>query len=318
MSDAAFAARAKWLRLIRVLGSFVLPAAVLTAIWVIVRTSPASLSTVHLNLPLVLLSFAVECSGLLIAIPIWHKILAAFGVRQRLADDVRIYCYSALGLILPGGIWSIVSRSTLYQRIGANGLRVATASVVETLLIGVAAVLLYVIVGLFQPGLVLFRQPVVAYLLAAGSLILVYPGVFNRLSRWAIRRLGRGTELVAVNFGMGELWTWIASEVIVTFIGGLAVYVLIKSLGDVTNSLVLPVLAAWAAASAASNLLFWVPGTPLIRDGAMVAALTLVMPLPIAIIFVGLQRIWTIMSLLLLAAIVWLVLDRSIGTLSLC
>ena len=61
------------------------------------------------------------------------------------------YTYSTLGWILPGGIWSIVSRSAFYLRLGMSGFQVAAASVVETLMVGIGGMALYGLISIFRP-----------------------------------------------------------------------------------------------------------------------------------------------------------------------
>ena len=66
---------------------------------------------------------------------------------------------------------------------------------------------------------------------------------------------------------------------------------------------------AWAAAAAVGNLLFWLPATSLLRDGALILALTPALPMPVAVLFAVLARVWSIGALLALAGLTWLFLD---------
>jgi len=77
----------------------------------------------------------------------------------------------------------------------------------------------------------------------------------------------------------------------------------------VSDIVAIQVITAWAAASAAGNLFFWLPGTFVLRDGALILALSSSLPVSVAVLFAILARVWTIGSLLALAGLVWLVLD---------
>ncbi|HEX7974146.1 MAG TPA: hypothetical protein VF498_07045 [Anaerolineales bacterium] len=264
---------------------------------------------VRLSLPLVGLSFVIACSGYFIAVPVWRRILASYGVRQSWQNDLRIYSYSALALVLPGGIWNIVSRTALYGRLGVKGMTVAAASVVETLVSGVAAMAIYSAASLARPELTLWKRPEIGILFSIATLVLIQPRVFNRLINWAIRKKDPQAELLQVHFGMGEMAVWIGLEIGVVAIGGGAMYTLLASLTPVSPAVFLPVAAAWAAAVAAGNLFFWLPGTPFLRDGAMLLALTPSLSLPVAVVFVLLIRLWSVASLLVIAGGVWLGLD---------
>jgi hypothetical protein len=281
------------------------------AVAVLWRSFDSLKQSVQLNAPLVIVSFLLECAGLLVAVPVWRHILACYGVRQSARDDWRIYCYSALGVILPGGIWSIVSRSALYHRLGVSRLQVATASVVETFVMGIAAAGVYGVAVLLRPSINLWQRPVIGFGFAFLALLLIHPRIFGSLSGWMLKRSKPGKELLTLDFGFRELAAWIGLESVVVLSGGLALFVFLTSLIMVQPAVLVQVIAAWAAASAISNLFFWLPGTPVLRDGAMILALTPGLPLPVALIFVALVRIWSIVSLLVVAGFAWLLLDRS-------
>lgn len=266
--------------------------------------------SVRLDPLLVLLSFMISSAGLLLCIATWRLILAGYGVRQTVRDDLRIYAYSMLGVVLPGGIWTIASRAALYNRLGANTLRVTTASVVETFLTGIGALAVYAVTAIVQPGTELWQRPELGVGVAILFLFLVHPSVFNPLCRWILNQAGQGHEALQVNFSLRELGMWIALETLVVTIGGGALFVLLNSLIATPTTVLVQMISAWAAAVAISNLLFWLPGTAVLRDGVMILALSPSLPVAFALIFVMLARIWAIASILLIAGLIWLLLDR--------
>jgi hypothetical protein len=285
--------------------------AIVSALAILVRQGlPFVMQPIRFSPLLLGLSFLIECSSLLIAIPVWRRILKSYDIRQSMRDDLRIYCYSALGVTLPGGIWSIVGRSGLYQRLGANGLGVAAGSIVETFAIGVSALIVYATTILVRPDLSLLKQPEIGVGFAMLALVMIHPRVFNGLSGWVSAHTGRA--VIRAEFGLSELAFWCCLEAIVIVIGGISVFVFLLSFWTVPPSVVVPTIAAWAAAIAVSNLFFWFPGTALARDAVMIAALIPALALEQAIVFVILWRVWTIAALLLLAGGIWLVFDSPI------
>jgi hypothetical protein len=264
---------------------------------------------IHFNPAFLGLSFIVECSSLLVAIPVWRNILASYGVRQSLRDDVRIYCYSALALVLPGGIWSIVSRSALYQRLGERSVFVATASLIETLVIAIAAAGLYSVTSILRPEISLWKNPGIGVLFFALVLFLLSPNIFNRFINWTLRRINRKGIYPEVGFSFKQTAAWIGLEAIVLSVGGLSVFILLASMTNVSATMLIPVIAAWAAGVAAGNFFFWLPGTPVLRDGTMILTLTHSLTLPVAVAFVLLVRLWSLLSLLLVAGLVWAIFD---------
>ncbi len=303
--------RLRKLKFGKITSALFVPIIVGIAAFLLIRdSSKIPLESIHLNIPLVLLSFAIECAGLLIAIPVWRHILASIDVRSIMRDDVRIYCYSALGSVLPGGIWTIAGRTVMYQRLGHSRLAVITASLTETLMVGVAAMGVYIFSIILRPEINLLKSPEIGIAFSILVLLLINPKIFNPVNEWIQKRFNKGDPHQHIRYGFGTLATWLGLEIVVTCIGGLAIFVLLQSLLPVSFALLVPVMASWAAASAVGNLFFWLPGTSLLRDGAMVIALSTDLSLPIALAFVAIVRIWTLGSLLALAGLVRLFIDR--------
>ncbi len=215
-----------------------------------------------------------------------------------------------LGFALPGGIWSIVGRSSLYSRLGSSGLQVAAAGVVETVLSGAGGLLVYAITSIFTPGIDVWKQPAVGLIFGFLALVMIFPPIFNRLTGWVLAKSQpKQAALLQVRYNFADLACWILLEAVVVIIGGLAIFIFLRSIAEVPFGVAPRIILAWGAASAVSNLFFWLPGTMLIRDGVMALVLVPEMILAMAFIFVVLQHLWFLGSVLLLAGIVWLALD---------
>jgi len=258
---------------------------------------------------LVSLSFVVECTGLPLAVVIWRGVLGRFGSHLRYRDDFRIYCYSMLGIVVPGGFWPMVSRAALYERHGVASLRVAAASVVESVLIGLAGLMVYGLSSTLAPSENVWQHPVVALAAGALALVLIQPPVFNRMIDWLRRRVHLDDQQ-PISLRYVDLGRWLTIQGVIIVIGGGAVYLLLCGFTAVPSRLFLRVVSAWAIAAAAGNLFFWMPGTNVIRDGAMTLILMQALPASAAILFVLLVRVWTIASVLVVAALAWLFLER--------
>lgn len=309
-ADAPPERASRWGLLRKIASPILILAAVAAAVLIFWREGGQLLAQeIHLKPGWVALSFVVESVGFFIAVPVWRRILNHFGVRVRFREDVRIYSYSAVALVLPGGIWPIVSRASFYQRQNAGAAAITIASLVEVLVIGVAGACLYALVTIFRPDVRLWERPETGFAIIIASLALMHPKVFGKLVKWGLARTRQSASVQVIEFSLRELALWIGLQIVVLAIGGLAVFFLLLSLTDTTLETALPVIGAWAAATAAGTLFFWAPGTPVIRDGAMVIALSTSLPVAAALLFVLIMRLWAIASLLLFAAGVWLVLD---------
>lgn len=302
-------------RLVRLIAPCLMVAAVGMALYAVWTQGDHLLrSGIRLRLPLVALSFVVECIGLLIAVPLWRRLLAHYGIRQRWQDDLRLYCYSALGAVLPGSIWTIAGRSALYQRLGCSGARVAVAGVIEALLMGIAALAVYGILLIGYPTALFWERPALGAGILVVALIVLHPTVFGRISNWVLARTDQVDRSVATQFRVRDLLVWVLLEAIVVMTGGTALFILLLSLVDVRANLWGSIVAAWAAGVVAGNLFFWLPGTAIVRDGVLVLAVQTSLTLPTAILFAVLARAWSIASLLVVAFLMWLLFDSPLRT----
>lgn len=284
--------------------------AVSAVVWVLASgTAELLKQPIRLKIPLVFLSFLVANCGLVITVVVWRQILACHDVRQSLRDDWRIYCYSALGVALPGGIWRIVGRVASYQRLGVDSLRVATASVVEAFVTGIAAMAIYAVSLIVRPDISLWKRPEISCVFLLLVLFFLHPRVFSRASAWILKRSRGAGGPVVIDIRARQLASWIGLDALVVFIGGIALFILLNSIIVVPNGVFIQLIAGWSAAVAVGNLFFWVPGTFVLSDGSLVLALSSSVPIPVAVLFALLVRIWSLASLLIVAGFSWLLLD---------
>jgi hypothetical protein len=305
-----WAAKIRWLRWPQLIGIVISFLFVGAAIFVLIRDGVnLKAASFRLHPGWLLLSFIVECSGLLFAVPVWRQIMGRFNSRLSYYKDFRIYCYSMLGVAIPGRLWSVAGRAALYKRESISGMTVAVASFVELLVTGLAAFVLFGLTTAVSPATDLWQNPTVALLSTLFAIILIQPPLFNRLIAWLLSRSSQNNE-TAVKLNYKDLAVWLGAETVVIMIGGTAVYILLYSLTPVPITLLPSIISAWAMAIVVGTLFFWVPG-PVIRDGMMTLVLTQVLPTATAVLFVLLVRVWTIASILLLAALIWLIPHNS-------
>ena len=271
--------------------------------------SSLRLQSIHLNLLLVILAALLACASQLACALIWHRILGAFGVHRSLQEDIRIYYYSALGAAIPGSIWGLVSRSVLYSRMGVSAVRVAAATVLEALVIGVAGMAVYAVTVVVRPSISIWRLPILGYGAGVVALVLINPRVLNRLHRWVLKKTGQPAEADFPTIQVGQLALWLTLEALIVAVGGLTLFMLLNGFAPAPRSALLPMVVGWSAAVATGNLFLFIPGTFVLRDGALVLALAPTLTLAPALLFAALSRVWSIAALLLGAAIVAVVID---------
>ncbi len=299
-----FGGRLKRLRWSTILGgvlAILFFAAAVIIFWRDGRTITEQINRIDYRL--LALSFLIEVTGWLLAVPIWKRIVTQFDGSVSLSEHFRIYAYSMLGVAVPGRFWGMVGRVVLYERKGVARFQIAVAAVVEYLLIGLGGLLVFGLTTAVSGFRNLWQRPIVAIACISLAFLLVQPPLFNRLTAWVLKRSRKG-ETMPKPINYRDLIAWLLVESSVILIGGTAVYVLFVSLFTASSPLYLLIISAWAAAAVAGNLFFWIPG-PVIRDGFMTAILASVLSGAQALFFVIVVRVWTIGSIFVLVAIVW-------------
>jgi hypothetical protein len=140
-------------------------------------------------------------------------------------------------------------------------------------------------------------------------MILVQPPFFNRFIQWLLKQSKQTQENLA-SLHYGDLGLLLGLEILTIIVGGTAIYILLQSFIRIPIEAYVPVISAWAAGVVVGNLLFWFPGKPILRDGAMMLVLTQLLPPTLALAFVIILRVWHIASILLAAGLAWLFLRR--------
>ncbi len=263
----------------------------------------------HFNLWYIFLSVIISYSSLLLTIPAWHLILTRLGGPSTYRDDVRIYCYSLIGFVIPGSIWPFLSRAALYERQGISAVNVTVATMVELLLVGLAGLIVYGLTLMSLPQKVIWQRPEIAILTIGLSLIFIQPPIFNRISTKILSWFEK-TKKQVVALTYRDLIILFTLETLTIMLGGTALYYLLKSFVSVSPTWYFTIVSAWGIGVAASNLFFWFPGKPILRDGIMALVLTQILLPSLTIVYIIIIRIWTILSVLLVCGLAWLFLDR--------
>lgn len=259
-----------------------------------------------------LLALIIQIIGFFLAVITWGQILKRFEARATFRENLRVYTYSSLGWIIPGGIWNIVARSSLYSNRQTTPEQVAVASVVERFIVGISAVLVYFAIATFQPEVLAFNRPLLGVLITILVLILIQPPIFNRIYQVIVNHSRDRLKSYTIRFNQRDLARWLVLEAWILLLGGFSLFILLTSFKAYPISILPFVIAAWAAAAIASNLFFWLPGSLILHDGVFVAILSPELGTANAIVFVILVRMWTTASLIGFALITWIILDSPI------
>ncbi|MCU0648500.1 MAG: flippase-like domain-containing protein [Gemmatimonadaceae bacterium] len=205
----------------------------------------------------------------------WRMLTAVGGTRLRYPVAVRIWSIANLGRYLPGKVWSIVALGVLARQAGVSPTTATTAAIAGTLInLGLG----FAIVGGFGAAALDAMRLTGGRWLAwavAGLTVVglgVAPAVLPRVIRWFAARRGE-TALAAAPPPASTLWTVAAINAASWCAYGLAFRWLCLGIG-VPGGDAGVMIAIFTASYLAGYLALPLPGGLVVRETALVAALT--------------------------------------------
>jgi hypothetical protein len=211
----------------------------------------------------------------------WVGILRALGGRVGTARGWWIWSASMLARYIPSNLGMVVGRTAMAERDGV-AKRVTMASIVYQLgaaFAGATAVGAYFVIEL--PNLQGTPARFVALALPVAALVALDPPIFHRLADFALKRLGREPLPLSLPRSAVLLYTAVAAVSFV--IAGVAVWAFTQAIHPVAPDDTPTVIGSYSVGFAISVLTVVLPGGLGAREGAMVAALSPVMPVTVAL-----------------------------------
>ena len=264
----------------------------------------------NLNPLYLLLSFLSIFSGQIIASIIWHMILQKMNIKSDLLFDIKSYIYSLLGSLIPGNVWSIASKISNYSNAKINENLIVTGSIVEAILISCGSFIIFLFANFLGKIKIISFSITSYFLLLILIILLINPITINFIIRKTIFRKKLNQLTLVPKFKIFELAYLTLLESVVTFLGCLGIILLIKSYFSLPENLMLSIIAAVAISNVFGNLLFWLPGTLVLRDGFYLAILTMFLTNYESLTFTIIQRVWLSLIIILSAFINWVVFDK--------
>ena len=256
------------------------------------------------------LSILVLISYYLLFTVAWQRMLAAWGLRIPYIVALQAEMASILAKYIPGTVWIPAARVAALRRAGYRDTPLVLGSMLMEAGLSALAGIIVFFVGLTTVG---SGDAPVLPLLALALLAVVgpHPRVFTPGVRWALRPFG-ASDLPPLPYPtmLGLLafycFTWL--------VGGTAVFLLMRSLGDDPSVADIPYLGGVAAVSAIVAFLSLVTPSGLgVREASMYALLLAVTTKGVALGVTVLNRLTiTIVeaALLVVGALAWRFLPR--------
>jgi glycosyltransferase 2 family protein len=204
-----------------------------------------------------LVLFGLGCAALggyyLVFVFGWMRILAEWGIQLSYPVALRAEMLSMLAKYIPGGIWTPAARVVAARRAGVTDAALVTSSMLlEAGISAVAGVIVFVVALPFIDNVDMSPWPLVVF--GAVLAVLVQPRVFRPLAGKVLRRVGytkelpnlRGRTLSALLVFYAGTWV----------LGGLALWLLLRSVGAHPEISTIVFLGGTAAVGAIVAVLF--------------------------------------------------------------
>lgn len=237
----------------------------------------------------IFLATALVVAAYALLIEVWRRMILASGKALPFPVAARIWFVSNLGKYVPGKVWSIASMALLAREHGVSGASAATSAVVVQIANLAAGAAVIAITGaqvIDRPALAMAVTGIAVVALALTPYALPY------LTR-AVRRLS-GREFPDPVISHLSIWVALLGSAAAWVIYGIAFQLFASGiLGRPTGPTAF-YIAAYTASYIIGFLALFAPGGAVVREGALVAAMTrlgLATP-PEAIIIALTSRVW--------------------------
>ncbi len=183
----------------------------------------------------------------------WMRILSDWEIRISYPAALRAEMVSMLAKYIPGGVWTPAARVVAARRAGVTDAALVTSSMLlEAGISAVAGVIVFVASLAWVDGADAPLAPLVAFAVVVA--LLVHPRVFRPLSARILRRLGYGRELPPLRGAtLGILLVFYSGTWV---LGGVALWLLLRSVGADTDPETIVFLGGTAAVGAIVAVLF--------------------------------------------------------------
>jgi|YNPBryunderm2012_1023409.scaffolds.fasta_scaffold09065_3 hypothetical protein len=271
--------------------------------WIIVRDwSNLVTYAWHFEWAYLALSGLAYVLVLSLAIGAWIVIMVGLRTELSWKQHGQFFLYSWLARRLPTPLPFVASRVLLYEQAGVARRLSLAAIVWEQLLLFASGGWLVVLLFPFTPALSqrLPLAPTILLAVICAGLVL-QPQVLARGLNWLLRRWKREplTTVLTVPGALAALFL----HTLLWLSGGVIFFLMVRSIYMVNWELLPVFIQVWVASGLIGYISFFVPIVPGVRDMSMIALLTIVVPLSVALIIALLVRLWITLNELFWAVV---------------
>ena len=231
---------------------------------------------------------------------LWHYLTVINGCGIGYGKAVTAYLYSILGKYIPGKVFMLAGRLTYYEEEKAPLAKVTVCFFIENICTLLGAAMLFIVSLFFFPNELLEQYRWLVIILIAAFFVCIHPKLINLLLKLVGRLFKKELEIPMRYPQM--------LKVVLLFIGnwliaGAGFYILVTSIYPaVLPSQLLFCAGIWGISAIMGILAIFAPSGIGVREGIIVAGLSLIMPTEYAVVISVVSRLWQTIPELALAA----------------
>ncbi|MGH7800729.1 MAG: lysylphosphatidylglycerol synthase domain-containing protein [Thermodesulfobacteriota bacterium] len=239
-----------------------------------------------------LLSFVPLTINFLITSVYFQRLLKILGVSVNLTNTFKVIFLSRLGKYIPGGgIWAFLGQLYLFDKENVSKLIVSIAIIMQLLVNSLYGLLVFSVFYFFHLGSMLAIQKVTLIFICCVCIFILHPKIFSKVVNLISFKL-KG-ERIKINYNYSDLIYLSMLSLVDWLIFGVGLYFLTNSFYSVSINLIPIFTGAFAISWILGIYIFITPDGLGIREGVQAYLLSFFLPLPIAIIFSLMSRLWS-------------------------
>jgi hypothetical protein len=205
----------------------------------------------------------------------WASIQNRLGKRVKLLDHIRIFCLSNAAKRLPGTLWYIGSRTTLYRQTGISVRPVVIASGIEAVLIWLSGVLIAL------PFLIMSRPNLIGLWAGIGFILLLIT-LNPRALQWGIVRATRGEMPPPVT--PWDVYLWLTLYAVGWMVGGILLFSVLTTFQPLSMEWLPTVIGIWTLSGVLAMLTIVLPSSLGVMELTLTTLLSAIVPTGLAVL----------------------------------
>ena len=273
--------------------------AVAFLIWYFIKNRSDFEAIQGINAGTLTIAMLLYCIYKIMLASLWHHLTAINGCAIGYGKAVPAYLYSIIGKYIPGKVFMLAGRIPYYEEEGAPVSKVTVCFFIENICTLLGAAMLFIVSLYFFPNDVMQQYHWIVLALIAAFFVCIHPKLINALLRIAGKIFKK--ELY-IPMTYPQMLRAVLLFIANWLIAGTGFFMLVTAIYPDATLAQLPFCAGvWGLSAMAGILAIFAPSGIGVREGMIIACLSLIMPTEYTVVISVASRLWQTIPELLLA-----------------